>query len=822
MVDQISRDLRYALRTLWRDKGFAGTVVLTLAACVGVNAAIFAIIHSVLLNPIRVPEPSAIVLMSNRYPKAGAGDSTMSAIGDYFDRRRGVTALSESALFHTVDHTIELQGTPQRVAGMAATPSLFPLLRVNPMRGRTFTEAEGEEGAQYKVILSSGLYRQLYGDDPSALGRDVRLDGRQYTIVGVMPPDFTFVDPDVRFWIPTAFSAEEKVQHHNNNWFSIGRLKSGATIAQVQSQVDAINAANLNLYPALKELLINAGFRTGVEPLEQMLVKDVRGALYLLWGGSFFVLLIGIVNIANLALARLSTRRREIATRLALGGGRVQLMRQFVTENLLLASIGGAAGLLLAMAILRTLGAFGLATYTRFTAATIDLSVVLTVVAIVVVTALLIGLVPLAELFQTDLNQVLRQDTRGTAGGTRSRRVRQVLVAAQVGLAFVLLVAAGLLLTSFRNLLAIDPGFQSGGVLTASVNAPSSRYSNSKELQSLMRRSLAAIRELPGVTAAGATDSIPLSGHSSSSVIFAEGYVMKPGESVISPYRLRTTPGFMEAMNIKLLRGRYFEERDNETGPKVVIIDERLANHYWPGGDPIGKRMFTPDDEKDLMRSGPDTKWITVVGVVRSIRMEELTGSSGEMGAYYFPYKQDESRSFGYAVKSTLPPDTLARGIRAAIAGIDPGLAIFDVRSMRDRTELSLASRRTSMTLALMFGALALFLSAIGIYGVLAYLVTQRSREIGIRIALGSTRAGVANLVLREGISVVGSGLVVGLIGAVVLRRLVEREVYGVRALDPMVLGLVAVALGSIALLACLQPARRAANVDPVTILSEY
>jgi predicted permease len=342
------RSLRHALRSLAGDKGFTVTVVLTIAVCIAANTATFAVVNSVLLRPLPVPDAGSIVLMANRYPKAGADFGYNSATGDYFDRLRDVHVFSQQALFRTNGQTVEIQGTPQRITGMTATPSLFRLLRVSPAFGRAFTDAEGEIGANHKAILSNSLSRQMFGSPEASLGRDVRLGGQPYTVIGVMPAGFNFIDPEVRVWVPAAFTAEDRETRHSNNWQNIGRLKPGATLQQAQAQVDALNRANLDRFPSFKDLLINAGFHTIVVPLEDMLVSQIRGSLYLLWGGAAFVLLIGAVNVANLVLARTTMRRKEFATRLALGAGVGRLMRQLVAESLLVALAGGLAGAALA------------------------------------------------------------------------------------------------------------------------------------------------------------------------------------------------------------------------------------------------------------------------------------------------------------------------------------------------------------------------------------------------------------------------------------------------------------------------------------------
>ena len=820
-MENLIRDIKHGVRSLLRDKGFAATVVLTLAICIAAYTATFAIVHSVLLRPLPGPNADAIVLMSNLYPKAGAGDQSVSSVADYYDRLRVVTALEEQALFQPVDTPLEINGTPEQVPGMAVTPSFFKLVGISPARGRAFTPEEGEIGGEHKVILSHALWQQLYGGDLSAIRRELRLGGTPFTIVGVMPRDFVFVSPEVRFWVPLAFTAELKTQYHNNSWSHIGRLKPGATIAQVQAQINALNAANLERFPAFKNFCINAGFYTKVELLQHMLVKDVEGALYLLWGGSVFVLLIGGLNIANLTLARWSVRGKEIATRLALGAGRGQLARQLVVENVLVAGAGGIAGVLLGRAFLRAVAMVGLDRFPRAQEVRIDGTVILVALGLAVAVGALVGLVPIASGFKVNLSAMLRDGSRTGTSGARTRRFRQGLVGAEIGLAFVLLAGAGLLLASFRHLLAVDPGFTTKCVVTASTEAPQSRYRSDGDLRILMNRALDSIRRLPGVAAAGATTTIPFGDNRSNSVILAEGHVMTPGESMISPSRLAVTPGYFETMNIALIRGRYFEDSDNESAAPVIIIDEQLARHFWPNRDPIGQRMYTSADLQDPNQPGANTHWYQVVGVVRSVRLEDLAGTRSAFGAYYFPYAQDPSRGYTFAVRTAGEGAAVANTVRTAVARIDPELALFDMKTMGERAALSMSSRRTSLMLALAFGGLALFLAAIGVYGVLTYLVAQRRREIGIRVALGCTGAGVVKLVLREGLLLLAIGLLVGFAGAAALQKVVANQIYGVRPLDPLIIGGVTALLGIIALAACVVPARSAVRVDPVAVLTE-
>jgi predicted permease len=818
-MESLRREMKMAIRCLARSRSYGLAVLVTLSACIAVNVAIFAIVNSVLLQPLPVPNAQEIVLMSNRYPKAGVGEQNISSSGDYYDRLENVKALQEQAEFRFSDQTININGVPEQARAMIATPSLFPLLRAQPAWGRAFTNAEGEIGSEHKVILSYGLWQQLYAGDPNILGREIRLSSVPFEIVGVMPGNFVFIDPRVRLWVPAAFTSEEKTTHHNNNWYSIGRLKAGATIHEVQAQVDALNAANLEKLPQMRDLLVNAGFHTVVEPLQEMLIKDVRSVLYLLWAGAVFVLMIGALNIANLALARASLRKKEIATRLALGAGRAQVMMQFMMENLLLGGASCLVGLALGTTLLRALAIVGLNHYPRANEVRIDSNVILAAVLMAAAAAVLITVLSSIGFSKQGLQYVLRDDERTGSGTKGTRRVRQGLVVAQIGFAFSLLFAAGLLLASFRQLLGVNPGYRTEGIVTASVSAPEATYRETVQQQALMNRMLQSIRETPGVISAGATTVIPLGGNYNNGVILAEGHTMTSGESVISPNRLEVTPGYMDTMGIPLVRGRYFLESDKPDSPLVVIVDEHLAKRFWPNRDPVGQRMYEPG--ANGITSNEHTVWYRVVGVVRSARLEDLSGSGNSAGTYYFPFAQHPSNRYTVALRTEGESAGIVQTVRRRLAAIDPEVALFDVSTMAQREELSLASRKTSLLLALGFGVLALFLSAVGIYGVLAYLVAQRRKEIGIRVALGSTHSRIVKLIVREGFLLVGIGLLLGIGGAVSLRNIVSSQIYGVGPLDPVVIGAVIGVFGVVALCACILPARSAMRVDPVIVLTE-
>ncbi|HYM23162.1 MAG TPA: ABC transporter permease [Vicinamibacterales bacterium] len=818
-------DVRVGLRLLWKDKVFTLTSVLTLALCIGANTALFSVVHNVILKPLPVPESDRIVLMGNHYPGAGADDAIgYSGVPDYYDRLRDVAVLDPQALYNTNSRALDENGTPTRVRAQSVTTPFFRLLGVKPAVGRDFADEDGEVGANRKVILSHALWQTLFAGDTGAIGKDVRLDDVAFTVIGVMPRGFTFVDPDVMLWTPLAFTPDQKsdAQRHSNNFQNIGRLKPGASVDQAQQQVNALNAANLDRFPQYRELLINAGFHTTVTRLQETLVHDIRPTLYLMWGGALFVLLIGCVNVANLVLVRSRVRLKELATRLALGATRWRVGRQLAVESVLLTLVSGALGLALGAAVLRLFGAINISDLPRGSEIRLDGVVVASTAVSAIAIGLVLGLIPAASVIPGALTAVLREEGRGGTAGRGARVLRRTLVVAQVAFAFVLLVGAGLLFASFRRVLAVDPGFRPDGVLTASIELPRSRYGDDARLTAFTSAALDRLRALPGVSAVGATDWIPMNGNNNDSVILAEGYQMKPGESLISPNQAAITPGYFEAIGARLARGRLFDERDTPSSLRVVIVDEKLARHFWPNQDPIGRRMFLPQDINNLMAITDKTVFLTVVGVVKDVKLHSFTEEQQPLvGAYYFPMSQSTRRGLSFALRTAGDPVSLAGGVRGALKELDRQLPVFDVKTLDARMDKALVVRRSPMLLSMAFGAVALALSAIGIYGVLAYLVTQRTREIGIRLALGSSAGRVFELVLREGLGLVGAGFVLGGIGALALRKSLESQLFGVRATDPLVLGTVVASLAIVALAACAVPARRATRIDPIVALTE-
>ena len=822
-MEIIRRDLVFALRVLRKDRAYAAAVIVTLAVCLGANTAIFTVVRSVLLRPLPYPEPHQLISSYDSFPGAGV-ERAGTSVPNYVDRRKLTDVFDEVALYQWSGYKVGQGTTAEGVSAMNVTPSFFRVLRTSAARGRLFREEEGTPGRN-KVIVLSHVFaaRQPSGVD-GIVGRQLRLDDVVYDVVGVLPEAFHFLSPEVSVFVPLAFTDEQLSEEarHSQNHQQIARLARGATLAGAQARVDALNAVIVENAGPLKAALINAGYTTRMVPFDSDLVRDVRGALRLLWGGVLFVVLIAAVNITNLSLVRANGRLRELATRTAIGAGRGRIARQLVTEATVLTGVGGGLGLLVGFWSLDALSWLGLSDLPRAHEIRLDGTVLAFTFALVLLLGLVVGASPAVPLARANLNSVLRDEGRTGTTGRGARQMRRGLVVAQVALAFVLLIGAGLLLASFQRLLAVDPGFVAEHVLTGRLSPLESRYPDEAALRTYTNRVLERIRALPGVEAAGVSSFLPFSWDDSSSVIIPEGYVPAPGESVVSPNQLFVSPGYLEALRVTLQRGRFFTDADTAEAPGVVIVDERLAAKFWPNADPIGRRMYRPQRLEDVVAPGPDTRYLQVVGVVATVKLKGLIeGEHARVGAYYIPYAQDPARGIGLAVRSRGDAPVMTAAVQRALAEIDPEMHASDVFMMSERIEKSLNPRRAPMVLSLAFGAVAMLLAAVGLYGVLAYQVTQRTREIGVRMALGSDAKGILWLVLKEGVLLVVVGFVGGLAGAVALRRVIAAQLYGVTPLDPGVVLMAVGVLAATSLVACVGPARRAARVNPVVALSQ-
>lgn len=822
-MDRLKQDLRFALRLFRKDRAFALTTILTLALCIGANTAIFTIVRSVLLRPLPYPESDRLVFLYEAFPGAGV-ERAGTSVPNFFDRLGFSDAFESQSLYQTGGFRVGQGVGAEGVSSMSVSPSFFDVLKTPAARGRGFNEEEGTPGRNKVTVLSWAFAKRQPGGVDGIVGRELVLNDERFTVVGVMPEGFTFLNPEVRLWVPLAFSAEDRApdRRYSQNHEEIARLAPGATLEHAGQRLDAQAARNIEEAGPLKSALVNAGYRSEIKPLAGDLVRNVRSALQLLWGGVACLLLIAAVNITNLSLARASGRMREVATRHALGAARSRVVRQLVTETTLLTLIGSALGLALGYWSLGALKTLGLADIPRAHEIRMDAIVVLFMLGSAIALGVIVGAVPAMHLAGLNLNLVLREDSRTGTAGRGARAIRSALVVAQVALAFVLLTGAGLLMASFRALLNVNPGFTAEHVLTGRVSPLKARYPDENALRSYTSRVLERIRALPGIEAAGGTSFLPFSWDSSSSVIIPEGYVMAPGESVVSPNQLYVTPGYLEALRVPLKQGRYFRESDTHDAPGVVIVDEQLARRFWPSADPVGRRMYLPQSPDDVAKPGPKVTWLQVVGVVGSIKLKALVeqGENARVGAFYIPAAQDPPRTIALAIRSKNGDAAATKAaVERAIAEIDPEIELFDSFAMHERVDRSLDTRRAPMLLLGLFGGVALLLAALGIYGVLAYQVGQRTREIGIRMALGSDAKGILRLVLREAVGLVLIGLGAGMATAIGFRGVIASQLYGVGAFDPRVIVAATFVLAAAAIMACLGPARRAARVDPAVTL---
>ena len=813
-------DLRVGLRALTKDRLYAATAVLTIAICLGGNAAIIPGVDAILLNPLRVPEPERVVLMANQYPKVESRPSSVSSPPDYLDRLQSVTALEEQALYNYAPETIDASGVPTRVLGLVATPSLLRVLRVAPRLGRNFLEEEGRAGNEQRVILSDGLWKELYGGDPSAIGRTLRLTGREFTIVGVLPRGFSFGGSEVRFWIPLALTDRQRSfeARQNNGWYNVGRLEPGASIEQVRDQLKALDTANLERFTQVRALLISLGFYSSAEPLQDALVRTVKGPLTVLWIAALAVLGIGVANIGHLGFARSRLRVQEFATRLALGAKRGDIVRHHLVEGWLVGCAGTVLGVALGAVINMAMQSSRVSALQNAATHSLDALVIAGTSGLGALVGTLIGLIAPLPVLTMPLGAMIKEEGRTARTGRAARTVRRALVVAQVACSFMLLVGAGLLGVSVRTLLTTDLGFRTDNVITGTISLPRTRYASDDDARAFLSRSLQTIRRLPGVMAAGASTIIPLSGNYSSGPLIAEGYVPQPGDPPVGGTISMVTPGYFEATGTRLVRGRYFDERDTLPSAATIVIDERIARKFWGDADPIGKRVSRLESLKDWNNAG-QARWFTVVGVVGHARLRGLEAPD-DLGNYYLPYPVRTPRDFGYTIRTSVEPTTIVGLLRTTLASLDRDVPLADVRTLLERTDLSLSARRTTMRLATLFAVVALALAGVALYGVLTYLVTRRTHEIGIRMAIGSTPAAIIGLVVREGLGLALSGIALGALTVLALGRVLSSYLYGIAPGDPLIMALVGLGLAAIGLVACVNPARRAAHIDAIQVLN--
>ena len=802
-------DIRYAIRALRKQPLFTLVAVLTLALGIGANTAIFSLLYQVLLRPLPYPDADRLVFVWNTYPLMGLPQASVS-IPDYIDRKTQASAIEDATLFTGGSANLADGGQPEQVRSLMVTPSFFTTLQRQPFLGRGFTEDEARPEADNFVILSYGLWQSRFGGDRSLVGRDIRMNGEAYRVVGVMGADFRLTN-DVGVYVPFAFTPQQMSDQARGNEFSqmIARLKPGASIEQLNGQMKMIVERNLERLPQRQAFARSSGFGGFAVDIRQQLVGEARTPLYALQGVVLAVLLIACANVANLLLMRATGRYRELAIRTTLGAGQWRLVRQMVTEGVVLSSLGAAGGLALGWIGVRTLVALSSNQVPGIAETSLHPAVLFFTLAIAVLTGLVFGVVPAISVIRGNTSSLLKDDaTRGSASRATTF-VRSTLVIAETAAALMLLVGAGLLIKSFGRLLDVNPGFSSERVLTASVALPANRYPDAATRSAFWTRLLEKVRAVPGVTAAGLTSNLPLSGNVSSGSYSIVGYT--PGPSEPEPHGRQEVVGgdYFRTLQIPLLQGRVFTDSDTAESPRVVVIDQYLVNRYFANRNPLGQEI--------QRGQGPQGRY-TIVGVVGTINAIDLAQPVNKERIYY-PIAQQPRPGMALVLKSALEPSQLVAQVRSAVQEIDPEQPLASVRTMDEWVSRSLEGRRTPMVLFVLFGVVALLLSAIGIYGVLAFNVAQRVREFGIRQALGANSQSILALVFKQGLTTAGIGLVLGLLASYGLSRYLETLLFGVQARDWMVFSIVTVLLFAVAALACYIPARRATRIDPIVAL---
>ncbi|MGA2770324.1 MAG: ABC transporter permease [Bryobacteraceae bacterium] len=814
------QDFIFGLKLLAKQRAFTAAALLTLALCIGANTAIFTVLENVVLRGLPFPQAERLVTMYNIYPGIGVSDRGSNGVPDYLDRRKMTNVFSEVALIGGAGYEVGMEGSPQRIQGRYVTPSFFQVLGVRPLVGRTFTEEEAVLGKEKVAVLSEGLWKDLFARDPHAVGKDIRLSGTPYRIVGVMPAAFGIPgDDDVRIYTSFAFTKQQTSDQarHSNSWGMIARLKPGVTLAQAQERINDLNRRNLDIFPALRQLLINTRFATKVIGLRDELVRDIRPTLYLLQIAVAVVLLIGCVNLANLMLVRSNVRMKEFAIRYSLGAGRWRLVRQLLTESVALALMGGALGIAVAYGGVGLLSYLGAKDLPRGATIGMDPGALAFTAAIALVTGMVFGGMPLVHVLRQDLNAVFRGNERTGTAARGAVWVRSVLVVCQFAFAFVLLIGAGLLTMSFARLLRVDPGFQPENVVTAQVAAPRVRYGDDARARNFFADLLGRLSAIPGVRHAGATTYLPFSGTHNASVISIVDRALAPGENPPVPGWNIAAPGYLQAMRIPLIQGRDISDSDGPDAQKVVIIDQFLARKYFPKGDAIGARINRGLQVPGFQQK-PDE--CTIVGVAGSVKTGNLA-ESNPVGQIYFSYKQYVPRNVHLVLRTERDNPQLIAAIRRTLRQADPEMPLYDVKTMPERVAASLRSQRAAMGLCLIFAGLAVLLAAIGIYGVLAYSVSQRTREFGIRVALGAGGRELVGMVVGQGLRMAALGLAAGAAGAFALTRMMSALLFDVRPSDPTVFLAVAVVLGAVASIASLIPSARAARI-PAAVALRY
>jgi putative ABC transport system permease protein len=820
-------EIKVALRGLAKSPGFTVIAIATLALAIGANSAVFSLINALLVRPLPYQEPSRIALIWEQFKTQGLERIPCSP-PEYLDLEKEFQSGTGLAVFNYQTFNVGGGDVPERISGAVVTPSLFPLLGVDPIKGRVFAREEQGEGHDDVIVISERLWKRRFNSDPMLIGKSLLLNDRSYTVVGIMPSNFEFPIPmfgiqgnqfaeRVDIWKPVAFTKTDLAERGSRSYGLITRLRPGVSLAKAQAELDTIISHWVQTY---RDNYSGGGFGAKIYALHDQVVGGMRTGLAILFGAVVFVLLIACANLATMLLARASAREREMAIRVALGAGRWRLLRQMLTESVLLALAGAAVGSFLSVWGLELLKQIGARTIPRLAEVNVDLGVMIVTAVVAVGTGILFGLIPALASAKPELTESLKEGGRSATTGTRTNQVRNSLVVVEIALALVLLVGAGLLLKSYARVQEIDPGFDRANVLTAELNLSETKYpqfgsadyNHGAAMLNFWNETLRRVGQLPGVEAAALTIVLPLSGSNTDSSFAIEGRERRPNEPGPDEEIRTVSPDYFRVLKTPLLRGRVFAESDNADAPRVVIINDALAKKYWPNEDALGKRITFSDTRK------PNPKWLTIVGIIRSIRHRGLDVDPAP--EYYLPLGQRAESSMILAVRSAQDPRSLTSAVRREIQSIDPDQPIANIRTLENVTADSVAPRRMSMVLLGAFAGIALLLASVGIYGVISYLVVQRTHEIGVRMALGAQRRDVLRLVVGHAAKLVGIGAVIGLVLAFFSTRTLSAFLYSVGAFDAATFVFVTIALAVVALIASYIPALRATRADPMIALS--
>ncbi len=794
------QDFRYGCRMLRRQPLFSAIAILTLALGIGANSAIFSVVNAVLLRPLPFKEPDRLIKLWETFLPGGQGTVSVPNLKDWREQN---DVFTEIAAYQFGNFNLQGSDNPERVQGATVSANMFTVLGVEPQLGRGFLPEEDQPGHRV-VVLSNQLWKRNFSSDPQILGKDIALGGEGFTVVGVMPAGFQFPRRTTELWVPLVTTPVQNQARGSHFLFALGRLKPGVSEAQAEEQMRVIASRLEQQYPEEQ-----SGRSVLLIPLQEEMVRNVRPALLILLGAVGFVLLIACTNVANLLLARAAGRRREIAIRSALGAGRGRLMRQFLTESVLLGLLGGVVGLALAKIGLQALVTLAASFLPRADEVTLDGRVLGFTLLLSLVTGIGFGLAPALQVSRSSVQDVLKES--GSSGNSARRNwLRSILVVVEVAAALVLLVGSGLLIKSFFRLQQVDTGLRPENVMTMGISLPDAKYPTPETAALFYKQVLDRVTTLPGVQSAGIINLLPVQSWGFNGDIEIEGQgPYPPGQAPLAEFR-SISPDYFRALGVPLVSGRFFNDRDNQTGAPVIIINQTLARDLMPHQDPIGKRIrgLTPD-------------WATVIGVVGDVRQSGLTNPTRP--EIFFPYTQDQASALGknmsMVARATNDPTSLVSAIRAEVLAVDPAQPIYNVKTMQDVIADSVSNSRLNMVLLTIFAAVALVLAMIGIYSVMSYTVNQSTREIGIRMALGARPGHVLKLVVGHGLLLAVIGVVIGAVCAFALTRLMSSLLYGVTATDPVIFSAVSLAIMIVAVMSSYIPARRAIKVDPMIAL---